>query len=329
MISSLILLFGFFGGNVWAWMPIYQVLILALLAPVALMAMEDKALLQQRLSSARSVVLILAAYAISAAVNGLEWMRMGLWAWCVTWWAAMSGRDADDYAEAAAQAGRLYLWIWPVQKQIFYIASPNIQAAWLALFAVANIQRGRTWWGVALSAAVLATGSRSALVAVLAGWVVMYWPAIGGFVRRWWAWGLPAAAGALPALVLLRSRTVIWRVVVYRKALEALRDHWLLGVGPGKIAEYIAFDVDGRWLTYAHGHNIILSTWLETGLVGLALFGLAVWLWVREAWPVQRWVLASLVILGVCGIVDDSLFMLGLAVYASGLVAVASKKRGN
>lgn len=321
MITSLLLLLSLYGGNAWAWRAEWYAAWLALLVAVIIQAARQRTAPQ----SWPAAALLTAAYGVSLAINHTGLERLPLVLWCLAWWWWISHESAEDYAAAILQAGYLWLFLWPLQRSLLldFNVSANIQGAWGALFAMTALGKRRVWWAVLYTACVVASGSRAALLAVIIGWGVMYWPAIQTLVRRWWAWSLPVVAGIAPLMVLARPRTVVWRWVIWQRAAELLTDHWIFGVGPGGIeaGKLITIPVDGRMVSYAHAHNVVLDWWLELGLIGLALGAVAVWWWWRQQ-QLPRWALACLVVLAVCGIVDDSVYMLGLAVFASGLAGL-------
>jgi putative inorganic carbon (hco3(-)) transporter len=134
--------------------------------------------------------------------------------------------------------------------------------------------------------AVIATGSRATVLAFLA---VVFWLTLLRHIRGWrWlltAIGVAAAAvlvfaPARPVPVTFRGRAYIWQV-----AAPHLREHPLLGFGPGSfVAEYPDWE-KVRWgvgdmLSSAkvfagpedHAHNDYLEFALENGISGLAGF---------------------------------------------------------
>ena len=66
----------------------------------------------------------------------------------------------------------------------------------------------------------------------------------------------------------IKSRLVIWQ-----SAWEILKDHPLIGIGPGMFQKYY-LDYQPRFEPYPEWavpqpHNIFLAFWLQTGLLGL------------------------------------------------------------
>jgi putative inorganic carbon (HCO3(-)) transporter len=66
----------------------------------------------------------------------------------------------------------------------------------------------------------------------------------------------------------LESRLMVWRV-----AIETIKDHPLIGIGPGMFQEYY-LDYQPKFKPYLEWavpqpHNLFLAFWLQTGLLGL------------------------------------------------------------
>jgi len=66
------------------------------------------------------------------------------------------------------------------------------------------------------------------------------------------------------------------RLMIWRSALEILKAHWFLGVGPGLFQKYYLefqkyFPPYLEWAV-PQPHNLFLAFWLQTGLIGLAGF---------------------------------------------------------
>jgi len=75
------------------------------------------------------------------------------------------------------------------------------------------------------------------------------------------------------------------RVDIWRVGLQALQRYWLIGAGlsnfPFAYNEYAGFAV--TYQGYSRGsHNIFLGTWVELGIIGLALMLVALWLQLRR-----------------------------------------------
>lgn len=176
------------------------------------------------------------------------------------------------------------------------VGAPNSAAAYLTLLiapAVAVLFARARFAGKVLAAvsAVLALGalvltqSRGGWLAALISLTVVWFANVrpdGRWIAR------SAFAAALIALVLVLSQGVISnrlssddegaaqsRLPLMRTALEIIRDHPLLGVGPNNygttIRQYGA--VYGKWGDWVYTvHNKFLLVWAETGVAGLIAF---------------------------------------------------------
>lgn len=107
------------------------------------------------------------------------------------------------------------------------------------------------------------------------------------------------------------------RVEVYEISMALLKQHWLVGIGPGQYeSQYItnAHDILGKtpyeWVML-HPHNLYLSVWLSAGLLGLLAFlGMLVQS-ARGAWRERSLVaLLPLAYLLLHGIVDTPFWKL-------------------
>lgn len=99
------------------------------------------------------------------------------------------------------------------------------------------------------------------------------------------------------------------RLDIWYPAVSLLQDHWVLGVGPGKISEvikpYLGDDniYKKQDIKIFHAHQVVLGVWLGAGLAGVLgflafFFWVCRWLWRERAqaglgWAcVMIWVLA-------------------------------------
>ena len=68
------------------------------------------------------------------------------------------------------------------------------------------------------------------------------------------------------------------RLMIWHSASAIIKDHWFLGIGVGNFQkEYLAYQIQfPTYLEWAvpQPHNILLATWLQTGLLGLLGAGL-------------------------------------------------------
>ena len=177
--------------------------------------------------------------------------------------------------------------------------NPNFAAAWLC--ATLPLYLGVPWRGKLLpitgaalqGAAILATGSRAAALAVPAAAVFLAWRSPR--LRKW----LPAAALLGASVVWLSParplyETIEGRLYYARVIAPHLASIPPAGYGPGSFADRFALWQAG-WLCGGaaaqfagpldHAHNDYLEIWVEYGPAGLAAFlGLFGWL----AWNTWR-----------------------------------------
>lgn len=130
------------------------------------------------------------------------------------------------------------------------------------------------------------TGSRGALIAI---GIILFSVALRS--RKLLLLAVPAAAGlavsfAFPSLWTRfgdvastggSGRTDIWNV-----GLQALRSYWLAGAGFGNFGNAYSLHILEAVQRHFYGgdraaHNLILQSWVETGIFGLALVLLAWW----------------------------------------------------
>lgn len=167
----------------------------------------------------------------------------------------------------------------------------------------------RIWWLLHMAAPALLvayclilTKSRTAWVGLIAG--IAAWGAVtlrrstGAQVRRVLIIGVLAAAaltvtawwsGALDRLVLLEApKSLRYRVEYWTAAWGVIRDHPVLGVGPGNFRQHsLRHRVPGSSEEVLDPHNFILDVWANGGLLalgGLLLVGaIAAARWWRTA----------------------------------------------
>ncbi len=119
----------------------------------------------------------------------------------------------------------------------------------------------------------------------------------------------------LPKLQALKSRLTIWQ-----SAGEIIKDHFLIGIGPGMFQEYY-LDYQAKFPPYLEWavpqpHNLFLAFWLQTGLIGLIGF---IWLLViffKGASPKKLSVIlmAAMIYILVHGLVDTTYWKNDLSV---------------
>jgi O-antigen ligase len=165
---------------------------------------------------------------------------------------------------------------------------------------------------------------------------------------RWRLVGAAAVAGIAIALVPpIRHRlgveidfsnpqnTLVGRFELWRVSLRMLRDHIPLGAGLSGFAQTIApYWNPSHTDRFIYPHNIVLTFWSETGLLGLAAFtwlmvvGFSVtwrgWRKPHAEWgPLELGVLLALVAVVVHGLVDVPYFKNDLALTFWALIGLA------
>lgn len=137
---------------------------------------------------------------------------------------------------------------------------------------------------------------------------------------------LPSAAllPLLPEKVVRRfasignmaDSSVLYRLNLWRGVEQMLGDHWLTGVGVGErafCAVYSRYALSGIE-SAMHSHSLYLGLVCGLGIVGLAVFAIALLLWLRRALEYYRfgeWRGARLVVLGgIAGVV--ALLIMGI-----------------
>lgn len=183
---------------------------------------------------------------------------------------------------------------------VMYLVAPT-----LACTAVGIVARGALrWYGVLaaamMGAALLLTASVTGIASAATGGVVMAAVALRGQRSRRRALAIALAALLLLGAFLGSSRIgsmiesfgeggldllLTGRLLAFASAIEMIRDHPLVGVGPGMFAWHY-FDyaplADARWgpfpfaapirVLFSEAHNDHLQIAAETGLPGLLLF---------------------------------------------------------
>jgi O-antigen ligase len=165
--------------------------------------------------------------------------------------------------------------------------------------------------------------------------------------------GLAAASAALLVAALQSARferlldfaqgTTFFRIRVWASALQAIRDHPLTGLG----LDQFLYAFQGRYMmpdawqepSLSHPHNFILDIWTRLGLIGLAVFGwmqFAFWRSMRRAYlraqsqPVAYAILigamGSMINLLAHGLIDNSIFVLDLAVIFAFMMGIAARQ---
>jgi O-antigen ligase len=165
--------------------------------------------------------------------------------------------------------------------------------------------------------------------------------------------GLTAASTALLVVALQSARferlldfaqgTTFFRIRVWASALQAVRDHPVTGLG----LDQFLYAFQGRYMMpdawqepgLSHPHNIVLDLWTRLGLIGLAVFAwmqFAFWRSMRQAYlRAQSQSVAYAILIGTMGsminllahgLIDNSIFVLDLAVIFAFLMGIAARQ---
>jgi putative inorganic carbon (hco3(-)) transporter len=245
-------------------------------------------------------------------------------------------------------------------------AIPSAVVLGLAVLATAQSRRaeGPAWpaylaWLaiVPMAAALLLSDSRGGIITAMAVSIAA--------VLLWRGRRQPRLELAALGLVVLGAAAVLWklrhglsaiaRMHVWLSALAMIRDHPLLGVGPDNFLYYYVnpraidphnpaasncpalprvlpgphyLDLRNAWQEpcLSHPHNVVLDTWLSTGLIGLIALALVLVGFAMLArrnlrvcgagWPRAVQVACCAIVLAtlVHGLVDNSIFVPDLAV---------------
>ncbi|MBC8870708.1 MAG: O-antigen ligase family protein [Planctomycetes bacterium] len=151
--------------------------------------------------------------------------------------------------------------------------------------------RWQTIAGVAVCCLVigfcfLLTKSRTALLAVVVGFVLVAWIRWRGGRRLDWrifviggaAFGLLVAggiiAGSLDLLVLSETgKSMLYRVQYWQSTMAMIADHPWLGCGPGNFQQYYAtYKLPEASETIADPHNFLLEVWATAGTPAMLVF---------------------------------------------------------
>ncbi len=215
------------------------------------------------------------------------------------------------------------------------------------------------WWGrdgrrrvlsllalLLVTAAIALSFSRGALLLALpASVLAMGWWAGGR--SRWVALALVLVGGLglipllrLPrfaALLDLRQGTTFFRLKLWRSSLRMIRDHPLLGVGPGNFLRVYRtrYVLPAAWEEFnlGHAHSFLLDHWTRLGVLGVAAalavqvaFWRALWRWEgRQALALG--LVGGMAALLAHGLVDNAVFSPDLALTYLLMLAVAEGGR--
>ena len=235
--------------------------------------------------------------------------------------------------------------------------SPNsaglfLGRVWPFLAAGAGWDQGGRRRRLTISALVLVTAalvlslSRGALLLALpAAVLAIGWWAGGRY--RWMALVLVLVGGLLlipllrfprfAGLLDLEQGTTFFRLKLWRSSLRMIREHPLLGVGPGNYldAYRTRYVLPSAWEEFnlEHAHNMLLDHWTRLGLLGVVA-GLAVqvtfWSQVRRTIGEDALVLGlvgAMAALLAHGLVDNAVFFPDLALTFFLMLAMAQGPR--
>lgn len=208
-------------------------------------------------------------------------------------------------------------------------------------------KRERLVSGVFLAVALAATllslsrGGYLALAAVAIGLALSH-------RQRWWLLGGVGAAAVIVSFVppihrrlavevnfASSSNTLVGRFELWRVSLQMLEHHVLFGAGLSGFAQTIAPYWNPTHIDrFIYPHNIVLTFWSETGLLGLAAFAWIMFTGFRISWrgwrrrasdwrPMRLGILLALVAVVVHGLVDVPYFKNDLALEFWALIGLA------
>ncbi len=200
--------------------------------------------------------------------------------------------------------------------------------------------------GIAIVAVVLVTtGSRGAILALVLGAVAASCLARGGRAAVAAVWVLALGLLLAPLSLSRRLSTVltpshatnVFRVQLWRNALDIASHNPVLGVGYGSLWYFYRPYLDGGAdaLPGGHAHNVILHALAETGAVGavtlaclLSLTILRAWRWwQRERSWLALGIMSSLLVMAAHGVVDTVFREYHVQVFFWCIVALLLGKR--
>lgn len=179
-------------------------------------------------------------------------------------------------------------WDWQGHRLVSSLLDPNYAGGLLLLPLLVQLarlaygDRVPLWKPLVLVAAVIATFSRSTVLGLVLGCMVIV--AARGLSRRMAKLGLAAmvvVAASLPAVIRLGSEynkfeidgSAMQRTVGWLRALTVVADHPVLGIGfntYGFVQKAYGWDIVGRDSFAVDGGLLFIA--VMTGLVGLALY---------------------------------------------------------
>lgn len=201
--------------------------------------------------------------------------------------------------------------------------NPNHAGAWFAWASVYSALRGGPFGAglcVVFGAAILATGSRSALLALIGGTLVILFAR----ARRWAVAVCLASPLAVVAIAPLRARFLgvgdafaFDRLTIWEAAWRAgVRQPWGWGVGDGPIAlRQTGVSVLNGPVQFPkvakHAHNELLQLWIELGVMTGVVIGLGLLLaaaLVHFTRPGERvWTIAGITAIAIPAMLGETL----------------------
>jgi hypothetical protein len=252
-----------------------------------------------------SLLAMSAAAAISAVYHQSSPFKFGEW---LGFWAIYRLNPIPHINRAALLALVAYL---PAALLQYEYDSPNVIAYNLVFLALLSLPAlGGQWWLIGIVAGLVfyPLNSLGGLLAlVVAGTIYL-----AHYIQHRWPFVL--AAGPIIASYFFDLSSFNFRISMAVLSLQAALINPILGVGPGKFYT----TPPGKFLSipkgWSHGHNIICTVAVETGLLGLTALGLLVWAVIKK-WPLLPiWSRAAVGALAAWSMVDEPLYFLASGV---------------
>ncbi|WP_448561338.1 IctB family putative bicarbonate transporter [Trichothermofontia sp.] len=200
-----------------------------------------------------------------------------------------------------------------------YLGNPNLLAAYLVPAVTFSVAAMWVWrrWALKALASTMAIVNMTCLVLTFSrgGWIGMvvalgvltlllaYWGSLS-LPPFWRTWAIPIALGGMVGVILaavvlvepLRDRVFsifLWRqdssnnfrINVWMAVIAMIRDHPILGIGPGNDAFKAIYPLYAQArFTALSAYSIFLEILVETGVIGLGCF-----LWLLLVTLTQAW----------------------------------------
>ncbi len=197
----------------------------------------------------------------------------------------------------------LSLYLYPVFEKNIYKIILIISHFLLLLVIVLTFSRS-AWLGLA-----------AGLIFILLLWLKKKWP------KKIWASALIfllfflfIAGIAAKEFDLLNFPSFKSRLAIWQSALEIIKDHPLIGIGPGMFQKYYLdyqkmFPLYPEW-SAPQPHNIFLAFWLQAGIIGLIGFFWLIVLFFKKGFKKEDWLgiilMAAMVYTLVHGLFDTT-----------------------